>query len=137
MEEKYDLSKDGRITGKPERLYVRIECPLCEDEGLVYFYLPGPRGPRRWTARCTCHPADDVRIPKEYRRAVTPNKVEWVNLAWNEVKGGDGAPVLREPDLLPSRLLCFTDAQGRLDCGIEPRYIEFRQRRHGEPQVQP
>ena len=130
--EKYDLSKDGRITGKPERTFVRIVCPLCEDDGIVFFYGPGPRGPRRWGARCTCNVAPDVRLPKEYRRNLTPNRVEWVNLLWTEVRGSDGQPLLRERDLIPSRLLTFADAEGRLDVGVEPRDVLFRRRRPNE-----
>ena len=130
--EKYDLSKDGRVTGKPPSIFAKIECPLCEDEGLVYFYGPGSRGARRWAARCTCHSPDDVRLAKEYRRASTTHRVEWVNLLWTDIKGDDGFPMLNERDLIPSRLLTFADADGRLDLGVEPKDVLFRHRRHTE-----
>ena len=111
---------------------MKIECALCEDDAIVYFYRPGPRGPRRWAARCTCDSPEDVRLPKEYKRAITPNKIEWVNLLWTEIKNADGWPALKESDLLPSRLLAFTDAKGTLDCGVEPRHVLYRRRRSTE-----
>jgi len=128
--DKYDPEKDPRIHGDKEGEYVKIECPLCEDEGIVYYSRVDPDGVRYWfVARCSC-PA--VALPPVYRICVAKEKYQDSKdiPRWNQVMTRKGqSKLLTTQDIICVRLQPFAMETGVLPYPmLEPLRIFYRKR---------
>ena len=106
--EEMDPETDFRLDGNHPDC-VRVMCHVCEDEGIVWFSRQNPKDGRRYwfTARCAC---ETTAMPDVYRCKVA-GRVESHRIPrWKDVLNpSTGLPLLREEDVLSSRLTAFCD----------------------------
>ncbi len=129
--------KDPRVTGRPnpngpkkdaKADWVELDCPHCEDEGIVYLQVPQKLRPYiLWeVARCVCRRGAETITP-HYKPKFGPFK-DGVDIpTWRDI--GKGIE-----DIFTARQSVFCDTQGKpaFPPG-EPRTIYYRRRRPEDP----